>query len=167
VRKRSSGKSALLEDCVQSLGLLGFHEYGTNGSFKRAEVINARYIIRSFPHESLYGTSGKKEALIVAPNGSGSFALDDDGMARVIMEAKWQESSGSVDEKLPYVWEAFCESSVRNWVVVLDGRYWKTDRGQAAVAWLKSKMPGPESRRFYVVDRRGFRDLVRRAWGQP
>ena len=166
-RKRSSGKSALLEDCVQSLGLLGFHEYGTNGSFQRAEVINARYIIRNFPHESVYGTSGKKEALIVAPNGSGSFALDDDGMARVIMEAKWQESSGSVDEKLPYIWEAFRDSPVHNWVVVLDGRYWKTGRGTAAVKWLGRKAGLFDGRTLRVVDRKGFIDLAMKAWGQP
>jgi hypothetical protein len=157
----------LLEHCVSSLGALGFHEYATNGSFQRAEVVGARYVIRNYPHPSLYGTRGTKEAFIVAADASGVFVVDDDGLARIVMEAKWQESSGSVDEKLPYIWEAFLASPVRNWVVVLDGRYWKTDRGKAAVAWLRSKQPGPEKRRFHVVDRRGFHDLVRRAWGQP
>jgi hypothetical protein len=164
--KRRSGKPALLEDCVQSLELLGFHEF-TNGSFKRAEVINARYIIRGYSHLSLYGTRGSKEALIVAPTESGCFILDEDGIARIIVEAKWQETSGSVDEKLPYIWEAFLVSPIRNWIVVLDGRYWKTDRGKAAVAWLTSRARfAPEGRQMHVVDRRAFRDLARRAWGR-
>lgn len=166
-KRRSSGKSALLEHCVQSLGALGFHEFATNGAFKEAEVVSPRYVIRNYPHPSLYGTRGRKEAFIVAPDSSGVFVPDDDGLARIVMEAKWQEVSGSVDEKMPYVWEAFLASPVRNWIVVLDGRYWKTDRGQAIAAWLRAKQPVPEKRRFHVVDRRGFHDLVRRAWGQP
>lgn len=166
-KRRSSGKSALLEHCVQSLGTLGFHEYATHGDFKKAEVVGPRYVIRNYPHPSLYGTWGRKEAFIVAPDISGVFIPDDDGLARIVMEAKWQEVSGSVDEKMPFVWAAFLASPVRNWIVVLDGRYWNTERGKAVVAWLRSRQPIPEKRRFYVVDRRGFHDLARRAWGQP
>jgi hypothetical protein len=161
----SKAKGTLLEHCVESLGALGFHEY-TNKSFKEAEVVGARYVVRGYRHLTLYGTPGSKEALIVAPDSSGLFVPDDDGLARVVMEAKWQAISGSVDEKFPFVWEAFLVSPIRNWIVVIDGPFWKTTRGLAAVAWLRARRPVPEKRRFHVVDRRGFHDLVRRAWGQ-
>jgi hypothetical protein len=165
--RRVSGKSALLEDCVGSLHLLGFQTYQSNGSFQRAKVVPPKYVIRSFPHESLYGTPGKKEALVVAPDGRGLFAPDEQGCTRIIIEAKWQDSSGSVDEKLPYIWEAFRASPVHNWVVVLDGRYWKTVRGKAAVNWLGLKAGLFDGRTLRVVDRKGFIDLAMKAWGQP
>lgn len=164
--RQTGGKSVLLEQCVESLHLLGFQVYDSAGSYKRATVVPPRYVIRSFPHESVYGTPGKKEALIVAPNGVSYFALDEGGNARVILEAKWQETSGSVDEKFPYIWEAFCLSPVKNWVIVLDGKYWKTGRGKAAVGWLRSKAPGPAGRRLHVVDRKGFIELAGLAWGR-
>lgn len=165
-KRRTSAKSALLEQCVESLHLLGFQIYPSNGTFQRAQVIPAKYVIRNYPHQSLYSTPGKKEALIVAPNGLGFFAPDDDGNAQVILEAKWQESPGSVDEKLPYIWEASRVSPVKNWVVVLDGRYWKSGRGKAAVNWLALRAPGADDRRLHVVDRRGFIDLADLAWGR-
>lgn len=166
VARKTGGKSALLENCVDSLHLIGFQVYQSSSSFGRAQVVPAKYIIRCFPHESLYGTPGKKEALIVAPDGVAFFKPDDEGNVRVILEAKWQESSGSVDEKLPYIWEAARVSPVKNWVVVLDGRYWKTGRGKAAVGWLVARSADHDGdHRLHVVDRRGFYELADRAWG--
>jgi hypothetical protein len=163
--RRTGGKSALLEQCVESLQMVGFQIYQSNARFQRASVVPARYVIRNYPHPSVYGTPGKKEALIVAPNGLGYFALEEDGSAQVILEAKWQEASGSVDEKFPYIWEAFIRSPVRNWVIVLDGRYWRTGRGKAAVGWRRALAPWPEGRRLHVLDRKGFIDLATMAWG--
>jgi len=165
--RRASGKSALLEDCVGSLHLLGFQTYQSNGSFQRARVVPPKYVIRNYPHPSLYGTPGKKEALVVAPDGDGFFTPDEQGCTRIIIEAKWQDSSGSVDEKLPYLWEAFHTSPVRNWVVVLDGRYWKTGRGKAAVSWLGHKAGQFDDCTLRVLDRKGFIELAMQAWGQP
>ncbi len=166
-KRRASGKSALLEDCVGSLHLLGFQTYQSNDTFKRAKVVPDKYVIRNVPHLSLYGTPGKKEALVVAPDGRGLFAPDEQGCVRAIIEAKWQDTSGSVDEKLPYIWEAFRDSPVHNWVVVLDGRYWKTARGNAAVNWLWMKAGKFDGRSLHVVDRKGFIALAMKAWGQP
>jgi len=190
-KRRASGKSALLEQCVESLHLLDFQIYQSNGSFQRAKVVPVKYVIRNVPHLSLYGTPGRKEALVVAPDGRDLFMPDERGCARIIIEAKWQDVNGSVDEKLPYVWEAFQNSPVQNWVIVLDGRFWKTGRGKAAANWLASKagqMPmvqvflpaGDEDeepvllesplqlgRTLRVVDRKGFIDLAMQAWGQP
>lgn len=163
----SNGKSALLEDCVGSLHLLGFQTYPSNRDFQRAKVIPERYVVRNVPHQTLYGTPGRKEAFVVAPDGRGFFAPDEDGAARIIIEAKWQGRSGSVDEKFPHVWEAFLASPVANWIIVIDGPFWKTTRGKAAVAWLSSKAGLFEGRTLRVVDRKGFIDLAMQAWGQP
>jgi len=104
---------------------------------------------------------------LIHHDGRGLFAPDEQGCVRAIIEAKWQDTSGSVDEKLPYIWEAFRDSPVHNWVVVLDGRYWKTARGNAAVNWLWMKAGKFDGRSLHVVDRKGFIALAMKAWGQP
>lgn len=164
-RGRQTGKqSTLLEQSVEALHLLGFQVYSSYGEFQKAHVVNERYIIRNYPHESLYGTPGRKEALLVSPAPPG-FVADDDGRALIVVEAKYQDSKGSVDEKLPYIWEAFLASDVPNWIVILDGRFWKSDtRAKAATAWLVDHTV-PVDRSFRVLDRIGFIRLAKEAWG--
>lgn len=161
--RRTSGKSQLLEQCVDALRMIGFQMYDSHPQFLKASVVPSRYVIKGYPHISLYGTKGRKEAFIRA-----------DG-SEWILEAKWQEAAGSVDEKLPYIWQSFLASGVQHWLVVLDGRYWKTGRGDAAARWLASKGKLKEltsdgqqdPRRFIVTDRKGFIQFAKREWGQP
>lgn len=160
--RQTGRQSSLLENCVGALHLIGFRCYDSLGEFEKASSTGDRYVIRNYPHASLYGTGGKKEALIVAPASDG-FIEEEGGEVRIIVEAKYQESSGSVDEKLPYIWHALLVSEVPNWVVILDGKYWKTNRGKAAVLWLKGH-DSPEGRRLRVTDQRGFIEMARSLW---
>lgn len=165
-KRQTGGKSALLEHTVDALHMLGFQIYRSRSEFDKAQVVPQRYVIRNYPHLSLYGTRGSKEALISAPATNG-FVVDDGANARIVVEAKWQEAAGSVDEKFPYVWEAFLASDVPNWIVVVDGPYWKTARGKAAVAWFKDRADDetPPGRSFHLTDRMGFNRLARDWWG--
>jgi len=163
-RKDRRQKSKTLEQCVDALLMAGFHDF-TNGQFARLPEHPDKYVRLLFPHASLYGTAGKKEALIVARGAWAPFIVDDDDWTRVVLEAKWQEGSGSVDEKLPYVWASFIESPVPNWVLVLDGNYWhRHARGQAAAEWAKARS-APDGRTWHVVNRRGFTELALEVWG--
>jgi hypothetical protein len=163
--RKTSGKSGLLEHCVGPLKYIGFHTY-TNPEFKKIAFYPERYVVQQFPHESLYGTRGTKEAYIVAADPTATFISGDDGKAHIIMEAKWQEAPGSVDEKLPYIYECFLVSPYPNWIVVFDGRYWRTPRGKAAVMWLEAKASAaPADRRLYVRSRDGFINLANQVWG--
>lgn len=113
----------------------------------------SRYVIKNYPHPTLYGGKGRKEAFIRA-----------DG-TDYILEAKWQQSPGSVDEKIPYIWESFLESEVKNWFVVMDGRYWRDGRGKAVFAWLNQKAAATGGQRQMVVtDRRGFIEWAKCRW---
>lgn len=162
--RRTGKESSLLEACVEGLHLIGFQRYDNFPSFRKAVGHTDRYIVRGWPHESLYGTRGSKEALIVAPPSPG-FISDPDGRVRIIVEAKCQNVAGSTDEKLPYIWEAFLASPVPNWIAVLDGNAWKSGRGKAAVEWLTTRAKDvPDRRMFVVVDRRGFLDLAKTNW---
>lgn len=162
-RRKTSGKSQLLENGVNALHALGFHVYDGMPQFKRAVVVGDRYVIRNYPCTSIYGTRGFKEAFIVAPPSNG-FLSDEDGKVRILVEAKWQEISGSVDEKMPFVWQSFLESKVRNWIVIMDGAHWKTSRGKAAVEWMKARRP-PADGRWYVTNAREFIHLATDTWG--
>lgn len=162
---RAATRGALLETCLEQLYQHNFHPYRSYAEFRRAEIVSPRYVIRNFPHASPYGTPGKKEGLIVAPEATpGFFERDEEGI-RVVVEAKYQNSSGSVDEKIPFIWQGFLDSPILNWVVVFDGKYWKTGRGRAAMKWLENR-PVPSGRRLHVVSRTEFQALVRDAWGR-
>jgi len=161
--RRTGGKSQLLENGVNTLHALGFQIYDGKPQFDKAVVKRDRYVIRNYPCMSIYGTPGKKEAFIVAPPSEG-FVCGDDGRVRILVEAKWQESAGSTDEKMPFVWQSFLESDIPNWIVIMDGANWKTTRGKAVVAWMKAR-EAPSDRRWYVTNAKEFIHLATATWG--
>jgi hypothetical protein len=151
------GKGYLLEQCIKSLKMLGIQSF-SNPEFKRLKTPPpATYLITQYPHDTLYGTPGRKE---------GFLRHDAD---EYIIETKLQDGSGSVAEKLPYIWEAFLVSEVKNWIVVFGGRYWKNERaGRAAVMWLRAHSRNmPDGRRFDVVTYPDeFYELAMTLWGK-
>lgn len=56
----------------------------------------------------------------------------------LIIESKWQQASGSVDEKFPYLERNIRERYPHNTIVVLDGGGYKP----GADTWLRSKVAG-------------------------
>jgi len=161
-RKRSDGRRGnrgeLLELCVKALRMKGIHAY-TRTEFKRLERIPDRYVLTNHPHPSLYGTPGRKEAYIY---------LDGE---EFIVETKYQAGTGSVDEKLPHVFECFLASEIANWIVVFNGRYWKNDlRGKAALKWFRNFVAErrvlhavPDNRKLYICSLDEFYGL--KEWG--
>lgn len=156
-KKRFRAKSQLLEQCVRSLTLCGFQVFDSYDHFRKSILVD-RCVILNFPHNSLYGTKGRKEALIIASTGWGNPC--EDGKFRYIVEAKYQDVSGSVDEKFPYIYESCLTSPFKNWIVILDGYWWKSERGKKAVDWLKRKSDG----RLTVVNHKNFLELVEKTW---
>ena len=165
---KTGDRSRLLEHCVEQFRVIGFHIY-KNAQFKKLQWIPSKYIVTGYEHLALYGGRGFKEGLIVfPPEYCTLFATDDDGSARIIIEAKSQGINGSTDEKFPYVWEQFLESPIKNWIVVYDGSFWsKQSRGIQAVQWLKNRAVErcPEGRTFRVLSRRQFSLFVAEVWG--
>lgn len=81
-----------------------------------------RYVLKNVPYTTIYGTKGKTEFVIV------------DGERRVRIEAKYQASAGSVDEKYPYMLlNAVTQYPEQEVVFVLDGGGYK----QGAFDWLE------------------------------
>jgi hypothetical protein len=164
-KRKTSGKSQLLEHGVNTLHALGFQVYDGMPQFRGARVVPERYVVRNYPSPTIYGTQGRKEAFIVAPGPAPEFVSDKDGRVRILVEAKWQEASGSVDEKMPFVWMSFIESDIRNWIVIMDGAYWRTPRGKRVVDWMQARRAHSD-RRWYVVTANQFIHLATKVWGR-
>jgi hypothetical protein len=142
--KRNTSVSRLLENAALSLKMAGFVIYDNFAQFRFAQDRNSlpqRYLVEHFPHPALYEGKGFKEGYI------------SDNGTEYIFEAKWQNTSGSVDEKIPYLWEHFLISDVPNWIVWFDGNYWRDGRGRKAVNWLCERIRTrcPEGRQFLVL----------------
>jgi hypothetical protein len=174
---KNGAKSRLLENAVDNLRSHGFQIY-TNPQFQDAAIKADNYVIRGYPHKTVvHGMMdlkyqdnprhlGKKEGLIVSVIPHPVMVPDEDGITRIVIEAKNQNTSGSKDEAMLAVWHMFIASDVRNWTVLVDGNWWKTPRGAAFVKWLKER-PGcgafgevPKGRSFSVMTPREFSESI-------
>lgn len=89
------------------------------------DKFGAELLLKNAPFTSIYEHKGKTEFLLI----SEKYNLN------IRIECKWQQVSGSVDEKLPYLYlntiEAMPENSI---MILIDGRGWKA----GAIKWLKT-----------------------------
>jgi hypothetical protein len=100
--------------------LVNYRDWMKNGLFLGNELL-----IENVPYTTIYNHKGKTEFLLKSQK--------YDYEARI--ECKWQQVSGSVDEKLPYLYlnciEAMPEKNV---IILIDGSGWKA----GSIAWLKN-----------------------------
>lgn len=81
-------------------------------------------LLTNVPYTTIYKHPGKTEFLLK----SARYNLE------IRIECKWQQVSGSVDEKLPYLYLNSIEAMPeRHIVIVIDGAGWKA----GAIPWLK------------------------------
>jgi len=94
-------------------------------NWKNNKTTLRKNLIRNYPYLSIYG-SGRSQTEFVIQH--------DSRMVRV--ECKWQQVSGSVDEKLPYLFmnavESFPEKEI---ILLIDGGGFKP----GAISWINKK----------------------------
>ncbi len=92
---------------------------------KKPENYGKELLLKNVPFETIYGHRGNTEFLLM----SEKYDL------RIRIECKWQQSAGSVDEKLPYLYlntiEAMPEKDI---MILIDGDGFK----KGAKTWLKN-----------------------------
>jgi len=92
---------------------------------KNPEKYGKELLLKNVPFQTIYGHKGNTEFLLI----SEKYDL------RIRIECKWQQSAGSVDEKLPYLYlntiEAMPEKDI---VILIDGDGFKT----GAKSWLRN-----------------------------
>lgn len=90
-------------------------------------------LIQNAPYTTLYGSKGKTEFLLK----SKKYGLE------VRIECKWQQSAGSVDEKLPHLYLSAVDAMPENDVIILiDGNGFR----DGAITWLRNAVDN----RLYV-----------------
>lgn len=98
-----------------------------------------RAVITDAPYDIIYGGLAHIEFLLILGN------------RQILIEAKRQESSGSVDEKLPYVFaNARHNWPAREYVFVMDGDGWR----EGAETWIRAR--DAETEGFTVLRREQF-----------
>ena len=92
---------------------------------KESENYGKELLLKNVPFETIYGHKGNTEFLLI----SEKYHL------RIRIECKWQQSAGSVDEKLPYLYlntiEAMPEKDI---IILIDGDGFK----KGAKTWLRN-----------------------------
>ena len=154
-KANKSGK-ILEQQVTNALSLHGFQtiEYKTWVALSMFDR-RGRKLICNAPYTSIYAAVGQLAGRDIRVSRSEFIISDDatDTFCRV--ECKWQAVSGSVDEKLPYVYLNAIESWDEDEIIILiDGKGWKEN----AIAWLKDAVdkrkwrPSEDNRNIYVFN---------------
>ena len=107
-------------------------------------------LLTNAPYTTIYGHRGQTEFLLKSKRYS----------KEIRIECKWQQVSGSVDEKLPYLYLNCIESMPeKEIIVVIDGDGWK----KGAIEWLKKAVssaryfePGRDQKSVKVFNLKEF-----------
>lgn len=107
----------------------GFAIFDNSEVVKNPSVLEnlPRYVLRNVPFETVYGSSGKTEFVIV----------DTESGRRIRIESKYQASAGSVDEKFPYMFLNGVYKYPENEVIfIVDGGGYKS----SAREWIQNSI---------------------------
>lgn len=87
----------------------GFEVVMYSEHIKRPENYGDELLLKNVPYTTLYGGRGYTEFLLVSERYN----------LKTRIECKWQQSAGSVDEKLPYTYISCIEAMPENDVILL------------------------------------------------
>lgn len=139
----------ILEQFIRNLlEQYDYKEYQGNKKdmfFQRHSITGKQYKEQVPCGKSIYDTKRKCDFLVINPE------KFDDGL---IIECKWQQSSGSVDEKYPFTYFNIQKIGVPT-IVLIDGNGYKPK----AKEWLKEQVI-PESALIGVYSMMEFQTIV-------
>jgi hypothetical protein len=136
-----------VEDILTRNSYTEFINYKKQVFAMRKSIGGKQYAKQLWCGESIYGSLRKCDFLVMNQE------KFPDGL---IIECKWQESAGSVDEKYPFVMLNIKKLGVPT-IVLIDGDGYK----KQAFDWLKSQV-SPEQALIGVYTMREFQKLVNR-----
>ena len=115
----------LLEETVKNIfSKKGFSIAKYNDWINKPEHYGKELLLTNVKYETIYKHKGTTEFLLLSER----FSM------KIRIECKWQQVSGSVDEKLPYLYLNCIESMPEDRIIIIiDGGGWKS----GAIDWLK------------------------------
>ena len=117
----------------------GYAEMSYDEWIKCGEPLKS--LVSSVPYTTIYGTRGRTEFLLI-----------DEENKKIRIECKWQQSSGSVDEKYPYTYECMTNVPEETVIILLDGGGYK----KQARDWLKQKCDTCNTKEIKLFDMKEF-----------
>lgn len=118
-----------------------FDEDGDN-----LDMFASKVIVRGVPYTSIYNCMSRSEFVVT------------DHSRKIRVECRWQESSGSVDEKFPYLLRNAIERMPEYEILILLGG---DGARHEAVNWLKAEAAKIISKKIYVLNINEFPRWVR------
>ncbi len=141
-----SGK--FLEDVLRrELSARGFHFRSHRENGENLDMFAPRLVVSNVPYRSIYDCDSRSEFVIT------------DGPRKIRVECRWQESSGSVDEKFVYLMRNAVERMPEHEILILHGG--EGARAEA-IEWLKREANRVSSKKIHVVNINEFLRWVRR-----
>lgn len=139
----NSAGNTLESTVIATLTSKGFTVVSHKEYIKHPEHFGQEVLLLNVPFTTMYGHSGKTEFLLSSER----------HQLKIRIECKWQQSSGSVDEKIPYLYLNCIENMPEQKIfIIMDGGGAK----QGAIAWLKracqEKLYTTEVNRYKEVD---------------
>jgi len=115
----------VLEQTVKSVfSTKGFTKVLYRDWSKNSEKYGKEVLLLNVPFTTIYEHKGTTEFRLI----SEKYGMD------IRIECKWQQVSGSVDEKLPYLYLNCIEAMPeKNIIIVIDGGGWR----KGAIKWLR------------------------------
>ena len=102
----------------------GFQVVRHSSWIKKPEDYGDELVLTNVPYKTIYGHRGFTEFLLISKSKG----------LRVRIECKWQQSTGSVDEKLPYLYMNCIQSIPENDIIIIIGG---GGMKKGAIQWLK------------------------------
>lgn len=146
--RRANRSGRVLENMVESVFRTHGYETASYAEWQRQpDEFGTRLLLKNVPYTTIYGHMGRSEFVVLLS-----------GKPQIRIECKWQQSSGSVDEKFPYLYlnavEAMPEPTV---LIIVDGGGAKP----SAIEWLRRAAESrlylnDPHRAIHVMDSSGF-----------
>ena len=136
---RKSGESLIAAAfAARNIPMITYSDFvHQSASPEPSELLKGIYVVRNHPYTTFYGTQGYIE-----------FMLYEGSKRMRAIEVKHQNTSGSVDEKLPYViLNALFHWGAQEATIVLSGAHWDDSaRGKSIIenitAWAETLLQG-------------------------
>ncbi|MCU7666820.1 PD-(D/E)XK nuclease superfamily protein [Bacillus thuringiensis] len=142
---------ALEKRVANLLDSYGFKTISEREYNKNPEKHGSEVLLTNVKYTNIYGQPGKSEFMLCSRKYN----------MQLRIECKWQQSSGSVDEKYPYLLlncvEAMPEKEV---IIVVDGG----GARKGAVAWLKNNAKTVRNKSIRVINFEEFKNWARYAF---
>lgn len=110
-----SGRS--LEEFIENLLLRNGYTFVSKSKFLAACSLNQSFFTKQFDLcKSIYGGKNFCDFVVYSPNKHPDF---------LVIESKWQQTAGSVDEKFPYLVENIKKQYPFKTIIIIDGGGYK------------------------------------------